>query len=67
MEYKIIKDSTRGFNFTALEDEVNAYIAEGWRPAGGLSSVRNDRGDVTWVQAMVKDGAGKPKAKKKTK
>ena len=69
MQYEILvskisfsfeQDNSRGADET-LEEKVNNYIAQGWRPQGGVSTVvlRNDDHSKYSVlqqfQAMVKD------------
>lgn len=62
MQYEIIAESrpadwTEESGFGAdevLEEKVASYIADGWRPQGGVSTAT--QGDLVWCfQAMVKD------------
>ena len=41
-------------NTDNLTDLVNAAIAEGWRPQGGVGGAGTE-GHMTFAQAMVKD------------
>lgn len=70
MQYEILvsnisfsfeQENKRGADET-LEQKVNEYIAQGWRPQGGVSTIvvrrsdhANDYNVVQQYQAMVKD------------
>ncbi len=62
ISFSIDQDYERGAD-ESLEAKVNQYIADGWRPQGGVSTVmlrEDSRGDSKYTviqqyQAMVKD------------
>lgn len=54
MEYTILEER----NTADLKSSVNAAIAEGWRPLGGVAASIDQRDlqtDYFYTQAMVKD------------
>lgn len=57
MKYKILKENGFGYDTHAdirLENEVNRYIENGWKPQGGVGiTVMN--GMYVFYQAMVKE------------
>jgi hypothetical protein len=55
MKYKIIKDTTKGQSFDDFEKKINEMILEGWKLQGGINAVSSPKGDLYWVQAMVKE------------
>lgn len=53
MKYQIIS----GNNLDALENGVNRWIKEGWRPQGGVCLVQFSPTTVKFYQAMVRPSA----------
>jgi hypothetical protein len=51
MNYRIVESSNR----YDLANEVNDWIAAGWRPLGGVSFAYHSAYKETWAQAMVKE------------
>jgi hypothetical protein len=50
-KYRIVETSTK----YDLTNEVNDWIAAGWRPQGSVSFVYHSAYKETWAQAMVKE------------
>lgn len=65
-EYKILRKSASSVLGTKvestleeLENEVNAMIAEGWRPLGSISVVTTPGSkEVFFLQSLLKETAG---------
>jgi len=51
MEYIILDD----FEIDSLQEKVNSYIKEGWRPLGGVSTAPQKDGFIEYIQGMIKE------------
>ena len=51
MQYTVIEH----FNLRTFVEKVNAAIAIGWIPQGGVSKAISPGNSETWSQAMVKE------------
>lgn len=51
MKYQIIDNS----NPQWLADAVNRWLAEGWKPLGGVSMTITEYNNTKYAQAIVKD------------
>lgn len=54
MEYKIVRDTTKGIHSDQFEKMVNDLLKEGWMPHGGLTVVQSEKGDIFWTQALIR-------------
>jgi len=64
MNYKVLEGITIKARFKGesdisngledLEEKVNAYIKQGWKPQGGISVVLNSNYNLHYYQAMIK-------------
>lgn len=57
MEYKILESGDRASSTSAickLEEKVNTFCEEGWKPQGGIAVTIDEFRNCTAFQAMVK-------------
>ncbi|MGN1299467.1 MAG: DUF1737 domain-containing protein [Candidatus Scatovivens sp.] len=57
MQYKILKEENIIYEDASdnLEEQVNEALKEGWKPQGGVSTVRQKSNVFIISQAMIKD------------
>ena len=60
MKYLILDVMDGGIDSTleALESKVEAYLACGWRPCGGVSIIKLETGGYCAAQTIIHDGDG---------